>query len=61
MTILKDIGNSVMGHRGASGLAPENTLSALKLAAKQGVGWVEFDVKITSDNVAILLHDDTCR
>ena len=48
-----------MGHRGASGVAPENTLAALKLAAKQGVGWVEFDVKITSDNITILFLDDT--
>jgi glycerophosphoryl diester phosphodiesterase len=48
-----------MGHRGASGQAPENTLSALKLAAAQGAKWVEYDVKITADKVVILLHDDT--
>ncbi len=40
-------------------MAPENTLAALKLTAKQGVGWVEFDVKITSDNITILFLDDT--
>ena len=59
LTVLKDIGNSVIGHRSASGVAPENTLAALKLTAKQGVGWVEFDVKITSDNITILFLDDT--
>jgi len=48
-----------MGHRGASGQAPENTLSALKLAAAQGAKWVEYDVKITADKEVILLHDDT--
>jgi glycerophosphoryl diester phosphodiesterase len=51
--------NSIMGHRGASAQAPENTLSALRLAAVQGAEWVEFDVKITADKVVILLHDDT--
>ena len=40
-------------------MAPENTLAALKLTAKQDVGWVEFDVKITSDNITILFLDDT--
>jgi glycerophosphoryl diester phosphodiesterase len=48
-----------MGHRGASGQAPENTLSALKLAAAQGAKWVEYDVKITADKMVVLLHDDT--
>ena len=48
-----------MGHRGASGQAPENTLSALSLAAAQGAKWVEYDVKITADKVVVLLHDDT--
>ena len=50
---------SIIGHRGASGQAPENTLSALRLAAAQGAEWVEFDVKITADKVVILLHDDS--
>jgi len=48
-----------MGHRGASGVAPEDTLAALKLTAKKGVGWVKFDVKITADNITILFLDDT--
>ena len=48
-----------MGHQGASGVAPENTLAALKLAAKQGVGWAELDVKTTSDNKTIRFFDDT--
>jgi glycerophosphoryl diester phosphodiesterase len=59
LTTFRNIKNSIIGHRGASGHAPENTLSALSLAAVHGVEWVEFDVKITADKVAILLHDNT--
>ena len=59
LTAFKTLGKSIMGHRGASAQAPENTLSALNLAAVQGAEWVEFDVKITADQIVILLHDDT--
>ncbi len=48
----------VIGHRGAKAYAPENTLAALHTAADMGVGWVEVDVKLTKDGVAILFHDD---
>ncbi len=49
----------VIGHRGACGYAPENTLESLKTAADLGVKWVEVDVKLTADNVPVLLHDET--
>jgi len=49
----------IVGHRGACGHAPENTLSSIRKAHELGVTWVEFDVKITSDGHAILFHDDT--
>src|ERR1700753_901417 len=49
----------VIAHRGISLEAPENTLAALKLAAKSGAQWVEFDVKLTRDGVPILMHDET--
>jgi glycerophosphoryl diester phosphodiesterase len=49
----------VIAHRGASALAPENTLSALRLAHASGARWVEFDVKLTRDGMPILMHDDT--
>jgi glycerophosphoryl diester phosphodiesterase len=49
---------SVIGHRGAAGLAPENTLAALRAAAAAGVRWVELDVALTFDGVPVLMHDD---
>ena len=49
----------IMGHRGAAGHAPENTLAALRMAAQLGVRWVEFDVHLSADRTPILMHDDT--
>lgn len=49
----------VIGHRGAAGLAPENTLVSLRRARLEGATWVEFDVKLSRDGVPILFHDDT--
>lgn len=49
----------VIGHRGAAGHAPENTLAGFRAAAKLGVRWVEFDVHLSLDGVPVLLHDDT--
>jgi glycerophosphoryl diester phosphodiesterase len=51
----------IMGHRGAAGAAPENTLVGLRTAAEQGVLWVEFDVKLSSDGVPVLFHDDNLK
>jgi glycerophosphoryl diester phosphodiesterase len=48
----------VAGHRGAAAYAPENTLESLREAARRGIGWVEFDVKLTADGVPIIFHDD---
>jgi glycerophosphoryl diester phosphodiesterase len=48
----------IIGHRGAAALAPENTLAGIRLAHELGAGWVEFDVKLSSDGVPILMHDD---
>ncbi|MSO85608.1 MAG: glycerophosphodiester phosphodiesterase [Rhodospirillales bacterium] len=49
----------VIGHRGAAGHAPENTIASLKIAAALGAHWVEFDVKLASGGELILFHDNT--
>lgn len=49
----------IIGHRGACGYAPENTLESIKTAADMGVTWVELDVMLTKDSVPIIFHDDT--
>jgi len=46
-------------HRGAGKLAPENTLAALRLGCEYGYRMAEFDVKLSADGVAFLLHDAT--
>ncbi len=46
-------------HRGAGKLAPENTLTAIRLGASFGYRMVEFDVKLSADNVLFLMHDPT--
>lgn len=48
-----------VNHRGYNVDAPENTLAAFRLSKKMGFTHVECDVGITSDGVAVLLHDDT--
>ncbi|RKN42388.1 glycerophosphodiester phosphodiesterase [Streptomyces hoynatensis] len=52
-------GPLVVGHRGASGHAPENTLAAAEAAADLGIAWVETDVQRTADGALILMHDTT--
>ncbi len=47
----------IIGHRGAKGLAPENTLAGFKKALDLGVDGIEFDVCVTKDEVPIIHHD----
>jgi len=49
----------MIAHRGASHLAPENTLAAVKLAWQRGADAVEFDVWLTHDGRIVALHDET--
>ncbi len=46
-----------VGHRGASALAPENTLEALELAVELGCDMLEFDVLARADGTVVLAHD----
>ena len=47
----------LQGHRGARGLAPENTLAAFAMALAMGVTTLETDLAITKDGVLVLSHD----
>lgn len=47
----------LIGHRGASAHAPENTLAAFRLAQAQGANGVEFDVKRCRTGEVVILHD----
>lgn len=47
----------IVGHRGAAGLAPENSLEAIQTALKLGVDAIELDVRVTKDRQLVLIHD----
>ncbi|HSQ81664.1 MAG TPA: glycerophosphodiester phosphodiesterase [Casimicrobiaceae bacterium] len=49
----------LVAHRGAGRLAPENTLAAFRLGYAHGYRMAEFDVKLSADGIAFLLHDAT--
>ncbi|MBI5556558.1 MAG: hypothetical protein HY885_02865 [Deltaproteobacteria bacterium] len=63
MQSLKDLVASqpylVVGHRGASSEAPENTLAAMTLALQSGVAMIEIDVQISADGQVVVFHDET--
>ena len=48
-----------IGHRGASGYAPENTMAAFMEAFELKADFIELDVAMTQDGVLIVIHDDT--
>lgn len=48
-----------IGHRGASGNAPEHTLPAYDRALNMGADFIEQDLQMTSDGVLVVLHDET--
>ena len=48
----------LVAHRGGGSLAPENTLAAIRLGQSLGYRAHEFDVKLSRDGVAVLLHDE---
>lgn len=49
----------VIAHRGARSEAPENTLAAFQLAVEAGADMIEFDVQLTQDGQAVIMHDPT--
>ncbi len=48
----------ILGHRGASHAAPQNTLKAFRVALEQGADGVELDVHLSRDRVPVIIHDD---
>jgi glycerophosphoryl diester phosphodiesterase len=48
----------IVAHRGGGKLAPENTLAGIDTGARLGLKMVEFDAKLSADDVVFLLHDD---
>lgn len=49
----------VIAHRGASGLAPEETEAAYLIARDMGADYLEADAQITKDGAVVAFHDDT--
>lgn len=47
----------IIGHRGAKGLAPENTAESFQKALAYKVDEIEFDVRVTKDGVPVVIHD----
>lgn len=59
MILLDPLARPLIGHRGASGSFPENTMLAFKQALREGADSVEFDVRVTADGVPVVIHDAT--
>ncbi len=49
----------IIAHRGASAVAPENTITAFEAAIAAGADGIEFDVRLSGDGVPIVIHDET--
>lgn len=58
---MKGFTNPVIAHRGASAYAPENTMSAFRLAKEMGASWIECDVMLSSDGVPFIIHDTSLK
>lgn len=53
--------NQLIGHRGAAGYAPENTIASFNKAYTLGSRFIEFDVMLSADNEVFVFHDDSLR
>ena len=51
----------ILGHRGASAVAPENTLAAFAFAIRDGADGIEFDVRLSRDGVPVVIHDASLK
>jgi glycerophosphoryl diester phosphodiesterase len=59
--MMKDFTSQIIGHRGASFNAPENTLSAIQLAWNLGIKKVEIDVHLSKDQQIVVIHDENTK
>lgn len=57
MALLQAHAFDLQGHRGARGLAPENTLPAFELALRLGVDTLELDIGVAADGTVVVSHD----
>lgn len=51
----------IIGHRGAAAVAPENTLASFSRALSDGADGIEFDVRLSRDNVPVVVHDASLK
>lgn len=56
---MTNLAPSIVGHRGASALAPENTLAAFQRAIEDGADLLECDVHLSADGHVMVMHDET--
>ena len=59
MLLLDPLALPVIAHRGASGEYPENTVLAFNQALRMGADALELDVRVSADNVPVVIHDPT--
>ncbi len=59
MILLDPEARPLVGHRGAAGEYPENTLLAFDMALEQGADALEFDVRLTAEGIPVVIHDAT--
>ena len=52
---------TIIAHRGASFLAPENTMPAFELAHQMKAEGIETDIQLTSDNIPVIIHDENIK
>mgnify|MGYP001253390700 CR=1 FL=1 len=58
MSLFKETPHPLLfAHRGASTMAPENTLEAFELALRLGADFLELDVRLTADGQVVVMHD----
>jgi glycerophosphoryl diester phosphodiesterase len=58
-TASQNAGVLAIGHRGASGYAPEHTIASYDLALQLGADYIEQDLQLTKDGVLVAMHDPT--